>query len=52
MGEKLDRKAFHTAIDTALSGLRENPFLYQRVIAQESRKEGIIVKKDCRLALC
>ena len=45
MSEKMDRKAFHTAIDTTLSGLQENPFLYQRVIAQESRKDGIIVKK-------
>ena len=51
MGEKLDRKAFHTAIDTALSGLRENPFLYQRVIAQESRKDGIIVKKRLSVGL-
>ena len=45
MSEKMDRKAFHTAIDTTLSGLQENPFLYRRVIAQESRKDGIIVKK-------
>ena len=45
MSEKMDRKAFHTAIDTTLSGLQENPFLYRRVIAQENRKDGIIVKK-------
>ena len=51
MSEKMDRKAFHTAIDTTLSGLQENPFLYQRVIAQESRKEGIIVKKRLSVGL-
>ena len=51
MSEKMDRKAFHTAIDTTLSGLQENPFLYQRVIAQESRKDGIIVKKRLSVGL-
>ena len=51
MSEKMDRKAFHTAIDTTLSGLQENPFLYQRVIAQEIRKEGIIVKKRLSVGL-
>ena len=51
MSEKMDRKAFHTAIDTTLSGLQENPFLYRRVIAQESRKEGIIVKKRLSVGL-
>ena len=39
MREEMDRKSFHTAIDTALSGLQENPYLYQRVIAQENGKE-------------
>ncbi len=51
MSEKMDRKAFHTAIDTTLSGLQENPFLYRRVIAQESRKDGIIVKKRLSVGL-
>jgi hypothetical protein len=51
MSEKMDREAFHTAIDTTLSGLQENPFLYQRVIAQESRKDGIIVKKRLSVGL-
>lgn len=57
MGERMDReaflkaieadirKSFHESIDTTLSGLQENPYLYQRVIAQENRKDGIIVKK-------
>lgn len=43
--ETADRKRFHNAIDSTLSGLRENPYLYQRVIAQENRKDGIMLKK-------
>lgn len=45
MREKMDRKSFHTAIDTTLSGLQENPYLYQRVIAQENGKDGIMLKR-------
>lgn len=51
MREEMDRKSFHTAIDTALSGLQENPYLYQRVIAQENGKEEIIVKKRLSVGL-
>lgn len=57
MGERMDReaflkafeadirKSFHESIDTTLSGLQENPYLYQRVIAQENRKGERLVKK-------
>ena len=51
MSEKIDRKAFHTAIDTTLSGLRENPFLYQRVMAQAEGKEKNAVKKKLSVTL-
>ena len=51
MREKMDRKSFHTAIDTTLSGLQENPFLYQRVMAQAGGKEHIVVKKILSVAL-
>ncbi len=51
MREQLDRKAFHTAVDTALSGLQENPFLYQRVKAQAEGKENVVVKKKLSVAL-
>ena len=45
MREELNREAFHDAIDETLSGLHENPFLAQRVIAQANGKEDTVVKK-------
>ena len=45
MREELNREAFHDAIDETLSGLHENPFLAQRVMAQANEKEDIVVKK-------
>lgn len=44
MREELNREAFHNAIDETLSGLQENPFLAQRVMAQAEGKENKIVK--------
>ena len=49
--EVADRKRFHEAIDTTLSGLQENPYLYQRVIAQQNRKDGIIVLKKIPISI-
>lgn len=49
--EAADRKRFHEAIETTLSGLQENPYLYQRVIAQENRKDGIIMKKKIPISI-
>ena len=46
MSNELNRKEFHEAIDTTLSGLQENPFLAQRVMAQGIGKDDIIVKKN------
>ena len=51
MREELNRETMHAAIDETLSGLLENPFLAQRVIAQENGKEGIVVKKKLSVGL-
>lgn len=45
MREELNREAFHNAIDETLSGLQENPFLAQRVMAQPIGKDKKVVKK-------
>lgn len=45
MREELNRIEFHEAIDTTLSGLHENPFLAQRVVAQAIGNDNIVVKK-------
>lgn len=43
MCEELNRKEFHEAIDTTLSGLQADPWLAQRVVNEE-RKEKVFMK--------
>ena len=45
MREELTRKAVHEAIDTTLSGLRENPWLAQQIIERERTGEPVVKKK-------
>ena len=51
MRDELNRKDFHEAIDTALSGLQGNPFLAQRVTAQAEGKENIVMKKKLSVTI-
>lgn len=45
MADKLNRKDFHTAVDTTLSGLQPDPWLYQRVAARMEKGEGQVKRK-------
>ena len=45
MRDELNRKAFHEAIDTTLSGLQGNPFLAQRIMNQERKGEPVVKKR-------
>ena len=45
MCEKLNRKDFHEAIDTTLSGLQADPWLAQRVLHAERNAKVIINKR-------
>lgn len=51
MREELNRETMHAAVDETLSGLQENPFLFQRVMAQAEGKEMIAVKKKLSVTL-
>ncbi len=51
MRDELNRKEFHEAIDTTLSGLQGNPFLAQRVTAQAEGKENIVMKKKLSVTI-
>lgn len=45
MCEELNRKEFHEAIDTTLSGLQADPWLAQRVVSRERTSEPVMKKK-------
>ena len=45
MCEELNRKEFHEAIDTTLSGLHADPWLAQRVVNRERTSEPVMKKK-------
>lgn len=45
MCEELNRKEFHEAIDTTLSGLQSDPWLAQRVVNRERTSEPVVKKK-------
>jgi hypothetical protein len=45
MRNELNRKEFHEAIDTTLSGLQGNPFLTQRIMNQERTGEPVVKRK-------
>ena len=45
MCEELNRKEFHEAIDTTLSGLQADPWLAQRVVNRERTSEPVMKKK-------
>lgn len=45
MCEELNRKEFHEAIDTTLSGLQADPWLAQRVVSRERTSEPVVKKK-------
>ncbi len=45
MCEELNRKEFHEAIDTTLSGLQADPWLAQRVVNRERTSEPVVKKK-------
>ena len=45
MRDELNRKEFHEAIDTTLSGLQGNPFLAQRIMNQERTGETVVKKR-------
>lgn len=45
MCEELNRKEFHEAIDTTLSGLQADPWLAQRVVYRERKSEPVARKK-------
>ena len=45
MCEELNRKEFHEAIDTTLSGLHADPWLAQRVVNRERTSEPVVKKK-------
>lgn len=45
MRDELNRKEFHEAIDTTLSGLQGNPFLAQRIMNQERKGEPVVKKR-------
>ena len=45
MSDKLNRKDFHEAVDTVLSGLQPDPWLYQRVAARLEEGEKQVKRK-------
>lgn len=45
MFEEMNRKDFHEAIDTTLSGLQADPWLAQRVVNRERKSEPVVKKK-------
>lgn len=45
MRDELNRKEFHEAIDTTLSGLQGNPFLAQRIMNQKRTGETVVKKR-------
>ena len=47
----MSKKDVQSSMNRALSGLKENPFLAQRVIAEAAEKEGKIVKKKLSVSL-
>ena len=51
MCEKLNRKDFHEAIDTTLSGLQADPWLAQRVLHAERNAKVIINKRTLVLII-
>ena len=51
MCEKLNRKDFHEAIDTTLSGLQADPWLAQRVLYAERNAKVIINKRTLVLII-
>lgn len=51
MTEKDERRKFHKAVDNTLSGLQDDPFLYQRVMAQNEKGEKTVKMKWMKTAM-